>query len=538
MHPFAGAFSALLPHLGDLPGRLLRSQQRLLASGALDSRVLVGVNQQLATAMAALWRDVQGESAQTAFFTYLRKAHALQTLWCQQLLERLQLPGEEGLRFRFLLTQWTAACHPDNFIGSNPDALEKMWRSHGESLRRGQDMLRGDLARGRISMCDETDFEVGRNLACTPGAVVFENDIMQIIQYTPSTALVDRRPLLVVPPFINKYYVLDLSPENSFVRFARDSGLQVFMISWRNPVEANCALTWDDYASRGVGAATQVATDVTREARLDVCGFCVGGTLLSSALAAGTGQGRVASLTLLAALLDFSDVGDVRAYLDEDFVSRNEEQYGREGLVPGVQLAAAFASLRPESLIWRYVVQNYLMGETPAAFDLLYWNSDSTNVPGPLYTWYVRELYLCNKLRIPGAVRINGAPANLDQLSMPAYVVGAEKDHIVPWRSAYASAKLLSGDRQFVLASSGHIAGIVCPPGTVGRTYREVHLGDESPDAMRGSNPVRMGSWWPHWRAWLGGQKGRSTIRARAGLGAEGYPVIEPAPGRYVGVRT
>jgi polyhydroxyalkanoate synthase len=388
-------------------------------------------------------------------------------------------------------------------------------------------------------MTDSTAFEVGRNLAITPGAVVFENDFMQLIQYRAQTETVHERPLVMVPPCINKYYILDLQPENSFVRYAVGEGHTVFMVSWRNMPDSMGAATWDDYLGEGVMKALEVARAICGSGKVNALGFCVGGTLLGCALAVlrAKNDERTASLTLLAAMLDFEDTGELSVFVDEAYVLKRELDFAEGGLLPGRELALTFASLRANELIWQYVVNNYLKGKTPDPFDLLYWNSDSTNLPGVMYAYYVRNMYLENNLRIPGKLSMCGVPVDLRKIDMPAYVLATREDHIVPWKTAYASARLLAAKPKFVLGASGHIAGVVNPAARNRRSYWLGGKLGKNPERWLKSAKMQPGSWWTHWSAWLEAHGG-GRVPARTVLGNGQYAVIEPAPGRYVKATT
>jgi len=363
---------------------------------------------------------------------------------------------------------------------------------------------------------------------------VFQNELIQLIQYRPSTKTVRQRPLLIVPPFINKFYILDLQPANSFVKHAVDHGFTVFIISWRNVDASLASLTWDDYIVHGVRAAIGAVRSIQPRRSLNVLGFCVGGTLLATTLAVMSARERraIASLTLLAAMLDFSDTGDISAYVDEAYVRQCEHSLGSGGVFSGRLLAQAFASLRPNDLVWRYVVGNYLKGETPPAFDLLYWNSDSANLPGPLYAYYLRNMYLANALREPQRLTMCEKPVDLAVIDLPSYVLAAREDHIVPWRSAYASAMLLGQDVTFVRAASGHIAGVVSPPGQRRRSYRTGSM-QSTADGWEGASTESVGSWWEHWLVWLT-RYGGPEVPAPKQLGSRALPPIEDAPGSYV----
>lgn len=451
-------------------------------------------------------------------------------------------------RLRFSVMQWLEATAPTNFILTNPEVQQAIVESGGQSLARGLQNLLEDMAKGRMSQTDERNFELGRNLAATPGAVIYQNALMQVIQYAPLTDQVHARPLVIIPPCINKYYILDLQPENSFVRHAVQQGHTVFLVSWRNPLptdtDASDRATWAQYLDDGVLQALRVASNVTRQPQVNALGFCVGGTLLASALALAHGRGErpAASLTLLTTLLDFSDTGVLDVFIDELHVQAREQQLAAGGLMSARELATTFSFLRPGELVWNYVVNNYLKGQTPPAFDLLYWNSDGTNLPGPFFTWYLRNTYLENRLCRPGQVQVEGVGLDLTSLDMPAYVYASREDHIVPWKSAYASCGLLAGPRRFVMGASGHIAGVVNPPAKNRRSYWAVP-GDLAPgeqamvaDAWLDSATETAGSWWPDWYEWLQQHAGRMR-KAPARLGNTRHEPLEAAPGSYVRVR-
>jgi len=467
------------------------------------------------------------------FFRLLEACYRRNAQWLQEVLDAAELPPVSARRLRFALGQMVDALAPTNFPITNPEAVRTALESGGESLRAGLANLRADLARGRLSMSDPGAFEVGRNLAVTDGAVVYENPIAQLIQYRPRQARVHARPLLVVPPFINKYYILDLQPHNSFVRFALDRGLQVFLVSWRNVPAELGGSSWEDYIRGGVLEPLDAVLDVSRARSANALGFCVGGTLLATALAVMTRPARVASLTLLATMLDYADVGEIGVYVDEASVRQTEREHAAGGRVSGARLAAAFASLRANELIWHFVVDNYLLGRTPRAFDLLHWNCDSANLPGRLYAWYLRNLYLDNNLRVPGRLRLCGRAADLGRLRMPSYLLATREDHIVPWRSAYASTRLLSGRIEFVLGASGHVAGVINAPAAGRRQYWVNGNLDGGADAWLAGATVQPGSWWNHWAQWLLPKSGR-LVAAPQALGSAARPPIEAAPGRYV----
>jgi polyhydroxyalkanoate synthase len=478
-------------------------------------------------------RLATGDWAELPFFRLVGQTHALNAQFLDELTELAQLPEPERRRLRFVVRQLVDALAPANAPWTNPEVLLRAARSGGASLRAGMRNLAQDLARGRIAMSAPDAFEVGRNVAVTPGAVVHQSPVAQLLHYAPRTPRVRTRPLLIVPPFINKYYILDLQPQNSFVRYALDQGLQVYLLSWRNAGETERMLTWDDYVRLGVLDAIDVALEISGSRSLNALGFCVGGTLLATALSVIDRPARVASLTLLATMLDFTDVGDIAVYVDRDYVEETQRRYAHGGIVPGAQIAAAFASLRASELVWPFVVNGYLKGETPPAFDLLAWNSDSANLPGPLFAWYLRNMYLDNALREPRRLRVAGREVDLGRLRLPSYVLATHADHIVPWTSAYASAGLLAGRIEFVLGASGHVAGVVNPPAAGRRHYWLGAYAPGDPLGWLSRARRRSGSWWSHWGRWIAARSGRWAA-ARAQPGSGRYPQIEPAPGRYV----
>ena len=476
------------------------------------------------------------EWSESPYFDYLRQAYLLNADFFGKLAEALPAEDEAARsRLKFFTRQFVDAMAPSNFVATNPEFIGTALATQGASITAGIQNLVADLGKGRISMTDDAAFEVGHNLAVTPGQVIFENELIQLIQYAPTTKKVHKRPLLIVPPCINKFYILDLQPENSFVRHAVEQGITVFLVSWRNPQADLGHLGWDDYVEKGVLKAIEVAQEVGGADQLNALGFCVGGTILSAALsvAKARGEDRVASLTLLTSLLDFSDGGEVVNYVDAASVAAREAAIGKGGLLRGAELASAFSSLRANDLIWQYVVGNYLKGGKPTAFDLLYWNADSTNLPGPFAVWYLRHLYLENALREPGRLAMCGTTADLGRLDMPAYIYSSREDHIVPWRTAYLSRGLLGGETTFMLGASGHIAGVINPPAKGKRS----HWCNDAPaataeDWLAGATEHK-GSWWPHWMEWLKRFAGAER-EAPGKLGNKRHKPIEAAPGRYV----
>jgi polyhydroxyalkanoate synthase len=418
----------------------------------------------------------------------------------------------------------------------NADAQQKALETKGESIAKGMQNLLHDIQQGHVSMTDESVFEVGKNVATTEGAVVFENELFQLIEYKPLTKQVYERPFLVVPPCINKFYILDLQPENSLVRFLVEQGHRTFVMSWRNPDASLEGKTWDDYIGEGPIEAIRVIREITGAKQMNALGFCVGGTLLGTALAvlAARGEKPLASATFLTTLLDFKETGILDLFIDENVVKFREMQMGQGGLMKGQDLATTFSFLRPNDLVWNYVVGNYLKGETPPPFDLLYWNSDSTNLPGPMYAWYLRNTYLENNLIKPDKVTVCGEKVNLKNVDIPVYIYGSREDHIVPIVAAYASTQVLPGKKRFVMGASGHIAGVINPPAKKKRSYWTHDKLPKTHEEWLKDAKEHPGSWWTDWAAWLKPHAGKLAAAPKGyGKGTK-YKAIEPAPGRYV----
>jgi polyhydroxyalkanoate synthase subunit PhaC len=484
-------------------------------------------------------------SAQFAAASYLLNSRALQTM-----AEAVEADDKTKARISFAIEQMNAASAPSNFLATNAEALQKAIDTKGESIGKGIQNLLADMRRGHISMTDESVFTVGENVATTEGAVVFENDLFQLIEYKPLTAKVYERPFLLIPPCINKFYILDLQPENSLVRYAVSQGHRTFVLSWRNPDMSIVDKTWDDYIEHAAIKAIATVQYITSAKQINALGFCVGGTILSTALSvlAARKQKPVASLTLLTTLLDFSDTGILDIFIDEQAVQKREKELsakGKPALLKGQELASTFSFLRPNDLVWNYVVGNYLKGETPPAFDLLYWNSDATNLPGPMYTWYLRNTYHENNLVVPGKAIVCGEKIDFRKLDLPTYIYGSREDHIVPISGAYASTQVLPGKKRFVMGASGHIAGVINAPVKNKRSYWTndkfgKKVNDKFPATQaewQTSSKEHPGSWWTDWSAWLAEQGGKQIAAPKAyggGTGKGKLKAIEPAPGRYV----
>ncbi len=473
--------------------------------------------------------------------TYLLNARAL-----MQLAESVEGDAKTRQRIRFAVEQWVAASAPSNFLALNPEAQRRALDSKGESIAKGLRHLWQDIQQGRLSQTDESAFEVGRNVATTEGSVVFENEFFQLLEYKPLTKQVYERPLLMVPPCINKFYILDLQPENSLIRYAVSEGHRVFVVSWRNPDASMAQKTWDDYIEHAAIRAIDVVQEITGAKTINTLGFCVGGTILATALAVLAARGRqpAESVTLLTTLLDFSNTGILDIFIDEALVQVREATLGPASpgggnLLKGQELASTFSFLRPNDLVWNYVVGNYLKGETPPPFDLLYWNGDGTNLPGPMYCWYLRNTYLENRLVEPGSATTCGVPVDLGSFDAPVFIYASREDHIVPWDGAYLSTRALAGKKRFVLGASGHIAGVINPPAKKKRNYwvtpANAALPKNASDWFETAQE-KPGSWWPEWSGWLAGHAGKQVAAPRA-PGNRQYKPIEAAPGRYVKVK-
>ncbi len=471
---------------------------------------------------------------------YIAQMYLLNARTLMQMAEGVQGDAKTKARMRFAVQQWIDAASPSNYLATNPEAIKLAVDSKGESLVKGLQQLWGDVQKGHVSQTDESVFEVGRNVATTEGAVVFENELFQLIEYKPLTAKIHERPMLFVPPCINKYYILDLQPENSVIRYTVAQGHRTFVVSWRNPDESVKDKTWDDYIAQGPIKAIEVVQQISGAKTINTLGFCVGGTILATALAvlAARGQQPAHSVTLLTTLLDFNDTGILDIFVDEASVKLREMTIGPgapsgPGLLKGKELATTFSFLRPNDLVWNYVVGNYLKGESPPPFDLLYWNGDSTNLPGPMYCWYLRHTYLQNELKKPGALTVCGEKIDLGAIKAPVYVYGSREDHIVPWAAAYRSMPLLKGPGRFVLGASGHIAGVINPPAAKKRCYWTNATVPASADDWLDSATEHPGSWWTDWSAWLAPHGGKQIAAPKA-YGNRDRHAIEPAPGRYV----
>ena len=482
------------------------------------------------------------EWSNNQFFDFLKQAYLLTVDWAQRLVHDAQgLDPHTQHKAEFYVRQIANAISPSNFVLTNPEILRETMSSHAGNLVRGMHMLAEDIAAGRgelrIRQSDAQTFEVGRNLALTPGKVIFENPLMQLIQYAPSSETVLKPPLLIVPPWINKFYILDLTPEKSFIGWCVAQGLTVFVISWVNPDEKLAQKSFEDYMREGPLAALDVIEKITGEREVNSLGYCVGGTLLATTLAylAKLGDDRIRSATLLTAQVDFTHAGDLKVFVDEEQIAAREREMGERGYLQGSKMATAFNLLRSNDLIWPYVINNYLKGKEPAPFDLLYWNSDATRMPAANHSFYLRNCYLDNRLA-KGEMVIGGTPLDLNDVKIPIYNLATREDHIAPARSVLLGSRFFGGPVRFVLAGSGHIAGVVNPPQKI-KYQHWIGPKPSGDDLERWLSQAteHPGSWWPDWLGWLKQQEAAEVPARQPGGGV--LTPIEDAPGRYVKAR-
>ncbi|HVV68833.1 MAG TPA: class I poly(R)-hydroxyalkanoic acid synthase [Gammaproteobacteria bacterium] len=474
-------------------------------------------------------------------FNFIKNNHNLLSQHTHSLVQSIT-NNEEKLQARlaFFTRQFMEAISPANFIATNPEVLEAILTSNGANLRAGLKQFAADIQQGKgalnIQMSDPEYFKLGENIAATPGKVIYQNDLMQLIQYNATTAKVHQRPILIVPPWINKYYILDLQTKNSFVKWLVDQGHTVFLISWVNPGREHSNKIFDDYVEEGPATALKIITQITGKNRINTLGYCVGGTLLACLVAKYTEEKKcpIASATYLTTLLDFSESGELGIFIDEQQIALLEQHMQEKGYLEGQVMASVFSALRANDLIWNNFVNNYLLGKKPAPFDLLYWNADSTNIPEKVHSFYLRQMYLYNNLIKPNQMRIKGTPLDLSKITIPSYFLAAKSDHIVPWQACYNGLKYYGGDKKFVLTASGHVAGVINPPEKQKYSYWLNEELPEDPKQWERDAIQYSGSWWTDWAQWLKLQAGaKIAVPKRQGV----YKSIEDAPGTYVKLR-
>jgi polyhydroxyalkanoate synthase len=525
------------------PGNLLAQNMTLAAEQA--SLLTYAMKRALGTEAEAVVTPPKGDRrftdpawSEQLPFDLIKQSYLLTSRYMLSLAGAANLDRRQQRKLDFLTRQLVDALSPSNFVASNPEVLRTTLESKGANLVRGMQNLVRDLAAGkgrlRISMVDESKFEIGRNIATTPGKVVFENDLMQLIQYSPSTEKVYQTPLVIFPPWINKFYILDLAPHNSFIRWAVSRGYTVFIVSWVNPDTKLAHKTFEDYLNQGIFEALDAIEAATGERAVNAIGYCIGGTLLACALSqmAQTGVRRIRSTTFFTTQVDFSEAGDLTVFTDEHQIKSLERTMRKRGYLDASEMATTFNMLRANDLIWTFVVNNYLLGRAPAAFDLLYWNNDSTRMPLAMHSYYLREMYLDNRLAEPGGITLNGIPVDLGKVRIPIFLQSSKEDHIAPYPSVYKATRLYSGPVTFMLAGSGHIAGVINPPqANKYYYYTNQTLAADVEDWIE-SAEYHEGSWWPYWHQWLYRRSGRKVPARTPGEGK--LPVIEDAPGRYV----
>jgi polyhydroxyalkanoate synthase len=476
-------------------------------------------------------------------FDYVKQSYLITARWLHDQVASVEgLPEPTRKKIDFFTRQYIDAMAPSNFALTNPEVFRETVATGGQNLVRGLNNLLDDIERGngqlRISMTDTKAFELGVNIATTPGKVVAQTDLMQLIQYEPATKKQWQRPLLIIPPWINKYYILDLREKNSFIRWAVGEGMTVFVVSWVNPDEKLAHKDFEDYIADGTLAALDAMEKATGEKDANVVGYCLGGTLLAATLghlAAKKQQKRIASATFLTALIDFTAAGELEVFIDEAQVASLERKMSERGYLEGSEMANTFNMLRANDLIWSFVINNYLMGRDPFPFDLLHWNCDSTRMPAKMHSFYLRNMYMNNLLREPGALTLCGTKIDLSKVTVPAYFVSAMEDHIAPWKTTYAGPSILGGESRFVLSGSGHIAGIVNPPSANKYGYWTNDERVDDPDAWLAAAQQHDGSWWNDWRRWIGDYVGKEVPPRVPGKGK--LKVIEAAPGTYARIR-
>ncbi|GAB4177448.1 MAG: class I poly(R)-hydroxyalkanoic acid synthase [Thalassobaculales bacterium] len=475
-------------------------------------------------------------------FDYIKQSYLLTANWLQKTVNAVEgLDDKTARKIDFYTRQFVDAMAPSNFLMTNPEVLRTTIESGGENLVKGLKNLLDDLERGKgklaIKMTDMDAFQVGGNIATTPGKVVFQNDLMQLIQYDPATPEVMRRPLLIMPPWINKYYILDLREKNSFIRWAVSQGITVFVVSWVNPDESLSQKSFEDYMLEGPLAALDAIEQATGESEVNVIGYCIGGTLLAATLAymKAKGDERFKAATFFTTMVDFEEAGELSVFIDEEQLASLEERMSKDGYLDGAAMATTFNMLRANDLIWSFVVNNYLLGKDPFPFDLLYWNADSTRMPAAMHSFYLRKCYQENKLVQPGGVTLAGVPIDLRTIDLPTYILSTREDHIAPWKSTYAATQLYKGPIRFVLSGSGHIAGVINPAQSGKYGYWTNAKKPKSPKKWLEGAEQHDGSWWPDWAQWLAKHGGGKVPARKPGDGK--LPVIEDAPGSYVKVR-
>jgi polyhydroxyalkanoate synthase len=541
-----GAFFEMTARMLADPARLMQAQMQLWQDymalvGSATRRFMGETTEQPLVSPARedkRFRDPAWQEG--AIFDFIKQSYLLTARWMQSVVKNVEgLDEKTAQKVDFYTRQFVDAVAPSNFVLTNPQVLKATLESGGENLVKGLENLLNDLERGKgqllVKMTDPDAFKIGGNIALAPGKVVYQNELMQLLQYSPTTETVRKRPLVILPPWINKFYILDLRPENSFVRWAVSQGHTVFVVSWVNPDQSQGDKNFDDYLKLGFLDVLDAVEQATGERESNLIGYCLGGTLLASGLAvlaAKKQQKRVASATYFVALVDFTDVGEVRVFIDEAQLAALDDKMKHQGYLDAKDLYATFNMLRANDLIWSFVVNNYLLGKEPFPFDLLYWNSDSTRMPAAMHSFYLRNMYQKNLLVEPGGITLQGVPIDLGKIKTPTYIIATKEDHIAPWTSVYAGTQLYKGPRRFVLGASGHIAGVVNPPAANKYGYWTNDALPPDPEAWLAGAEKHDGSWWTDWQRWVAPHGGAMVPARTPGDGA--LTIIEDAPGSYV----
>jgi polyhydroxyalkanoate synthase len=541
------AFLEMTQRLMADPARLVQAQLSLWQDylklwQSTTQRLMGGLAEPVIAPSSGDRRFKDSAWTENTVFDYIKQSYLLTARWMQSTVKQLDgLDDKTAKKLDFYTRQFVDAIAPSNFVLTNPEVLRATIESGGENLVKGLDNLLRDLERGKgrlmIKMTDLEKFKVGVNIAVTPGKVVYQNDLIQLVQYEPTTETVHRRPLLIIPPWINKFYILDLRPENSFIRWAVEQGHTVFVISWVNPDEKLAQKSFEDYMLEGLLAALDAMKRATGEREANVIGYCLGGTLLASTLAymKAKSDDRIKSATYFVALVDFKEAGELSVFIDEEQLHHLEKRMQEHGYLEGSDMATTFNMLRANDLIWSFVVNNYLLGKEPFPFDLLYWNSDSTRMPAAMHSFYLRNMYQENRLVVPGGITLAGVPIDLSTVETPSFLLSTREDHIAPWKSTYAATQIYRGPVKFVLAASGHIAGVVNPPGKSKYGHWENPKNPPTPDEWLATAKQYPDSWWPAWEKWIKKFAG-GEVPARK-PGDRGLKPIENAPGSYVLVK-
>jgi polyhydroxyalkanoate synthase len=541
------AFFEMMGRLMADPSKLVEAQVNLwtdyMKLWQNTARRIMGEESEPVVSPSAEDRRFKDEAWQSnEVFDFIKQSYLLSARWIQGVVGNVEgLDDKTAKKVDFYTRQFVDALAPSNFAMTNPEVLRMTVESGGENLVKGLNNLLADLERGKgklaIKMTDLDAFKVGENIAVTPGKVVFRNDLIELIQYAPATPNVLERPLMIIPPWINKYYILDLRPKNSLIKWAVEQGHTVFMLSWVNPDESLADKTFADYMFEGPLAALDAIKKSTGHDKVNAVGYCLGGTLLATTLSymAAKKDDRIASATFYATMVDFQEAGELEVFIDEEQLAALEDRMNKRGFLEGSEMATTFNMLRANDLIWSFVINNYLLGKEPFPFDLLYWNSDSTRMPAAMHSFYLRNMYQRNLLRQPGGIEIDGVPIDLRRIKIPIYILATREDHIAPWKSTFAATQLYGGPIKFVLSASGHIAGVVNPPAGGKYCYWVNNKKTKTPDEWFQGSQQREGSWWPDWQDWVE-KLGNKRVKARQPGGGKLKPLAD-APGTYVAAR-